>query len=53
MDDQATVNEEGQWDDGRDAEPLPIGNVLAELLAQYQTRFPKINITIAQTPVAA
>jgi uncharacterized protein len=31
----------------------PIGEILEELLAQYQARFPGIQIAIAETPVNA
>jgi hypothetical protein len=34
-------------------EPQPIGTILAELLAQYQARFPEIRIAIVQTPAVA
>lgn len=33
--------------------PLPIGEILAELLAQYSRRFPEAKITVAETPIAA
>jgi hypothetical protein len=33
--------------------PQPIGAVLAELLAQYQARFPEVRIAVVETPVAA
>ena len=33
--------------------PQPIGDILAELLAQYQTRFPEVRIAIVETHVAA
>jgi hypothetical protein len=33
--------------------PQPIGAVLAELLAQYQARFPQVRITVVETPTAA
>jgi hypothetical protein len=35
------------------SEPRPIGAVLAELLAQYQARFPEARISIVETPAAA
>jgi hypothetical protein len=44
-------------DEGRQREerrePQPIGAILAELLAQYQARFPEVRVTIVETPVAA
>jgi len=33
--------------------PQPIGAVLAELLAQYQARFPQVRITVVETPAVA
>ena len=34
----------------RGGEPQPIGEILAELLAQYQDRFPAADISVVQTP---
>ena len=34
-------------------EPQPIGAILAELLAQYQARFPEVRINIVETSAAA
>ena len=39
--------------DGHDDGPQPIGEILAELLAQYEVRFPEVNIAVVETPVAA
>ena len=39
----------GRHDDG----PQPIGVVLAELLAQYESRFPEAHVAIVETPVTA
>ncbi|MGO8749627.1 MAG: hypothetical protein ACLQNE_27035 [Thermoguttaceae bacterium] len=33
-------------------EPQPIGEILAELLAQYQARFPEVHITVVETSAA-
>jgi hypothetical protein len=33
--------------------PQPIGEVLAELLTQYQARFPEVRIAIVETPAVA
>ncbi len=33
--------------------PQPIGAVLAELLAQYQARFPEVRIAVVETPAVA
>ena len=35
------------------AGPQPIGEVLAELLAQYQARFPQVRIAAIETPAVA
>ncbi len=34
-------------------EPQPIGAILAELLAQYQARFPEVRIAVVETPAVA
>jgi hypothetical protein len=39
--------------DQRSGEPQRIGAILAELLAQYQSRFPEARIAVVETPVAA
>ena len=33
--------------------PQPIGAILAELLAQYQARFPDVHVTVVETPAVA
>jgi hypothetical protein len=33
--------------------PQPIGEILAELLAKYEARFPQVHIAVGETPVAA
>jgi hypothetical protein len=33
--------------------PQPIGAILAELLAQYQARFPEVHIAIVETAATA
>jgi len=38
--------------DRRDDGPHPIGEVLAELLAQYQIRFPDVEIAVVETAAA-
>ena len=35
------------------SEPKPIAAILAELLAQYQARFPEARICVVETPAAA
>jgi hypothetical protein len=32
--------------------PRPIGEVLAEFLAQYQVRFPEAKVIVVETPAA-
>ena len=41
------------WDDEEAGEPQAIGDILADLLAQYQARFPAVNITVVEVPAAA
>ncbi len=45
-------NEDRERED-RCRQPQPIGAILAELFAQYQTRFPEVRITIVETPAVA
>lgn len=40
-------------DERHDDGPQPIGEILAELLAQYEVRFPEVHIEVVETPVAA
>lgn len=45
-----------QFDDRREPAgdaPQTIGQILAELLAQYQIRFPQAQVTIVETPATA
>jgi hypothetical protein len=37
----------------RDSEPQPVGKILEELLAQYETRFPGVRISIVETAATA
>jgi hypothetical protein len=46
-------NEDREREDRRRGEPQPIGAILAELLAQYQVRFPEVRIAIVETPAVA
>ena len=39
--------------ENRDAEPQPIGEILEELLAQYERRFPNIHIVVVETAATA
>jgi hypothetical protein len=41
------------YDDKRDGEPQPLGEILEELLAQYEARFANIHITIVETAATA
>jgi hypothetical protein len=36
----------------RGGEPQPIGEILAELLARYQARFPEVQVSVVETAVA-
>jgi hypothetical protein len=44
------VIEERDWPSGR---PQAIGEILEELLIQYQQRFPDINIVVVEAPATA
>jgi hypothetical protein len=37
----------------REGEPQPLGEILQELLAQYEARFPGINIVVVETAATA
>jgi hypothetical protein len=37
----------------QDGEPQPVGEILKELLAQYEAKFPGINIVIVETAATA
>ena len=39
--------------DERDGEPQPVGEIVEELLAQYEAKFPGIHITVVETAEAA
>ncbi len=45
--------DEHDWDESACSEPRAIGEVLEELFAQYQTRFPEVNIAVIEVPAAA
>ena len=54
MDGRLTGFEDGlDCGDDEAGEPNAIGEILAELLAQYQARFAGVKITVVQVPVAA
>jgi len=44
-------NRSTEFQERRDGEPQPIGEILAELLARYQSRFPGVRIAVVQTPL--
>lgn len=46
------VQDEGR-EQGDRQEPQPIGEILAELFAQYQTRYPDIRIAVVESPAVA
>ena len=39
--------------DQRNQEPQPIGEILEELLAQYERRFPGVGIAVVESPANA
>jgi len=41
------------WLDEGAGEPQALGEIMADLLAQYQARFPAINITVVEVPATA
>jgi hypothetical protein len=43
------MNRISKFDGRRGGEPQPIGDVLAELLAQYEDRFPAARIAVVET----
>jgi hypothetical protein len=53
MDECITAFEDSDWRDGRGDEPQAIGDILAQLLAQYEAKFPHVNITVVEVPAAA
>jgi hypothetical protein len=46
------INEIAARQDGR-TEAQPIGDILKQLLAQYEARFPEIRVTIVETSAMA
>ena len=49
----STRQEDSERGDRRSDGPQPIGEILAELLAQYQVRFPEVHVAVVETPAAA
>jgi hypothetical protein len=39
-----------RFEERRGGEPQPIGEILGELLARYQSRFPSVQVAVVQTP---
>ena len=52
MDNRISLHREDRERDDR-REPRPIGEILAELLNQYQARFPEVRIAVVETPATA
>jgi hypothetical protein len=46
----STVDDD--FEERANREPQPIGEVLAELLAQYQVRYPEARLSIVETAAA-
>ena len=46
-------NDEREQGNRRRGEPQPISAILAELLFQYQVRFPEVHIVVVETPAVA
>jgi hypothetical protein len=46
------IENEGREQEDRQG-PQPIGAILADLLAQYQVRFPEVRISVVETPAVA
>jgi hypothetical protein len=40
-------------DDERDNEPQPVGEILEELLTQYEAKYPGVRISIVETAATA
>ncbi len=53
MNNRITEFENGRNEEDHRGEPQPIGAILAELLAQYQARFPDVRIAVVETPAVA
>lgn len=49
----AVLDYNSGWEEDRGEEPQAIGEVLAELLADYERRYPEGNITVLEVPAAA
>jgi hypothetical protein len=47
------LEEMSETQNRRSGDAHPIGEILEELLAQYQARFPGIRIAVVETPVNA
>jgi hypothetical protein len=49
---QNRITEIAERLDTQNDEPQPLGEILEELLAQYQRRYPDIHITVVETATA-
>jgi hypothetical protein len=47
--DTTLCGDEREWD----GEPQPVGEIVQDLLAQYEAKFPGINIVIVETAATA
>jgi hypothetical protein len=50
---QNRINDITERQERRDNEPQPIGEILKELLIQYEQRFPNIHVTVVETTATA
>lgn len=46
------IGQDDPWADG-ESTPRQLGEVLTELLRQYESAFPDVRITVVETPAAA
>jgi hypothetical protein len=53
MQNRITATTEMRGRDGGNEEPQPVGEILEELLAQYERRFPDVQITIVEATATA
>lgn len=47
------IDDPPQAGEQRPQEPQPIGEILKDLLAQYERRFPGIGVAVVETPATA
>ncbi len=53
MENRISQYDNEEREDRPHGEPQPIGTILAELLAQYQVRFPEVRIAVVETTATA